>query len=117
TLFNVINPQINYSAIADYLYLGYYYRKATPYLFVSELESGHYLEIDTITNNSTKIKWFDISTSYLNNNKLSYSDTIEQLDYKLKLAVKRRIDSSDLDVGSFLSGGIDSGLVTSIAAS
>ena len=33
----------------------------------------------------------------------------------LHQAVKSRVESSDLEVGSFLSGGIDSGLVTAIA--
>lgn len=116
-LSKVVHPEIDYASIADYLYLGYHYRKATPYQRVSELENGCYMEIDTHTNISKKVKWFDIATFYQKENKLDYADSIEMLDHNLQLAVKRRIDSSDLDVGAFLSGGIDSGLVTSIAAS
>lgn len=116
TLFDVVRPEIDESSIADYLYLGYHYRQSTPYKLVSELENGCYLEIHTNTAEFKKINWFDISTFYQQENKLCYKDTIEQLDANLQLAVKRRIVSSDLDVGSFLSGGIDSGLVTAIAA-
>src|SRR4029079_9146271 len=42
--------------------------------------------------------------------------SIETTDKYLHAAVKRRIESSDLEVGSFLSGGIDSGVVTAIAS-
>lgn len=115
-LFKVVRPEIDYASIADYLYLGYHYRQSTPYQGVSELENGTYIEIDTALNTYKKIKWFDISAFYQNEHKLNYKETIDQLDMNLQLAVKRRIDSSDLDVGSFLSGGIDSGLVTAIAA-
>ncbi|ALL05777.1 hypothetical protein AQ505_09895 [Pedobacter sp. PACM 27299] len=115
-LSKVVRPEIDEAAIADYLYLGYHYRKATPYQGVSELENGCYLEIDTHTNLSKKVKWFDMAIYYQQENKLRYPDAIEMLDHHLHLAIKRRIDSSDLDVGAFLSGGIDSGLVTSIAA-
>ena len=43
-------------------------------------------------------------------------DYIDKLDHHLNQAVKRRIKSSDIEVGSFLSGGIDSGLITAIAS-
>lgn len=115
-LSKIVRPEIDYTAIADYLYLGYHYRKATPYQKVSELENGCYMEIDTHSNVSKKVKWFDIANFYQKDNLLNYADATEMLDHNLHLAVKRRIDSSDLDVGAFLSGGIDSGLITSIAA-
>ncbi len=47
---------------------------------------------------------------------LSLEEAMEETDNLLHKAIKRRLDSSDLEVGSFLSGGIDSGLVTAIAA-
>ncbi|EOR93840.1 Asparagine synthetase [Arcticibacter svalbardensis MN12-7] len=109
-------PEVNYSSLAAYLYLGYHYRKATPYQGVTELQNGHYLKIDTQTTEQTLVKWFDIGACYLNKNKLSYADTLQELDARLQLVVKRRIETSDRDVGSFLSGGIDSGLITAIAA-
>ncbi len=116
TLYKVVRPDIDEASIADYLYLGYHYRQSTPYKLVTELENGCYLEIDTSTATIEKVKWFDIHSFYQQENKLNHHDTIDQLDHNLQLAVKRRIRSSDLDVGSFLSGGIDSGLVTAIAA-
>lgn len=116
TLYKVVRPDIDYTSLADYLYIGYHYRKATPYENVSELENGHFLQINTKTFERTNAKWFDIASYYKNPNDVFFDDAVQQLDGKLQSAVKSRIESSDLDVGSFLSGGIDSGLVTAIAA-
>ncbi|TKB97619.1 asparagine synthase (glutamine-hydrolyzing) [Pedobacter cryophilus] len=116
TLYQIFKPEIDESSLSAYLYLGYHYRKATPYKAVTELENGHYLKIDTQTGKKEIVKWFDMSTCYLNRSKMSYQVALHELDQKLQTAVKRRLDSSDLDVGSFLSGGIDSGIVTAMAA-
>lgn len=115
-LYKKCRPEIDYSSLADYLYVGHHYRKATPYLFVNELENGHYLKIDTLTGLCEDVCWFKIEDYYKTDAHTDYSGALVQLDNILKTAVKRRIESSDLDVGSFLSGGIDSGLVTAIAA-
>ena len=116
TLYRIVKPSVDYAALSDYLYLGYHYRAATPYQEVTELENGHFLTIHSGTGNSKLEKWFDISEYYTRKSHASYAEALEQLDTKLHAAVQSRFDSSDLDVGSFLSGGIDSGLITAIAA-
>lgn len=115
-LYRVCRPEVNYAAMADYLYLGHYYRKATPYHLVNELENGQYMVIDALSGAAEQHSWFKIEDAYLNDQHFNYEDSLSQLDQHLKTAVKRRIESADLDVGSFLSGGIDSGLVTAMAA-
>ncbi|RYG01758.1 MAG: asparagine synthase, partial [Chitinophagaceae bacterium] len=112
----ITQAPVNFSALSEYLYLGYHYRKATPYLHVTEIENGHYVKINTQTGEQEQHKWFDLSDYYRSSEKLSYRESLQQLDERLQISVKRRLESSDLDVGSFLSGGIDSGLVTAIAA-
>ncbi|NQX43084.1 asparagine synthase (glutamine-hydrolysing) [Pedobacter steynii] len=115
-LSQIAQPEIDYAALSDYLYLGYHYRKSTPYLHVSELENGHYLKLDPQNMKEQEVTWFNMEEGYRQESKLNHEDSIAQLDHLLQFAVHRRMDSSDLDVGSFLSGGIDSGLVTAIAA-
>lgn len=115
-LAKIVRPEIDEQGLADYLYLGYYYRSKTPYLNVSELENGHYIEIDTELGISQDIIWYDIATAYQKTSILSPQDTLSQLSEYLHTSVARRLNSSDLPVGSFLSGGIDSGLITAIAA-
>ncbi|WP_316791792.1 asparagine synthase (glutamine-hydrolyzing) [Pedobacter frigoris] len=116
TLYQVVRPEVDYASLSDYLYLGHHYRKSTPYLFVEELENGHFLKIDTLTGVVEKTTWFRMEDHYMAEKELGYEDSIACLDELLLTSVKRRIDSSDLDVGSFLSGGIDSGLVTAMGA-
>jgi asparagine synthase (glutamine-hydrolysing) len=115
-LYQIFKPEIDHTSLSSYLYLGYHYRKATPYKQVIELENGHYLKINTKTAQEVYVKWFDMSTYYQQDIKISYKDALNELDSKLKLAVNRRIDSSDLEIGSFLSGGIDSGIITAMAS-
>lgn len=115
-LYQVFQPELDYSSLSSYLYLGFHYRKNTPYKKIFELENGRYLKINTKTLKEEYIKWFDISKNYINGLELSYNEAITELDVRLKRAVSRRIESSDLEIGSFLSGGIDSGLVSAMAA-
>lgn len=116
TLYQVAKPEIDYAALSDYLYLGYHYRKSTPYLSVTELENGHYLKIDTQSLSEEYVTWFKMADNYKTTSKLTHQESVDQLDTLLQLAVNRRIDSSALDVSSFLSSGINSGLITAIAA-
>ncbi|ADY51401.1 asparagine synthase (glutamine-hydrolyzing) [Pseudopedobacter saltans DSM 12145] len=116
TLYKITKPCVNYESLSSYLYIGYHYKQDTPYKEVIDLQAGSYLQIDTVSCKSNSIRWFDISQHYFKSNNIKYPDAITELDAKLNLAVKRRIESSDLDVGCFLSGGIDSGLVTAIAS-
>ena len=115
-LYKITHPEVDYASLSDYLYLGHHYRKSTPYKLVSELENGHFLKIDTLIGLCEDVTWFKMETSYNVESKLCYQESISHLDDILHQAVKRRINSSDLDVGSFLSGGIDSGIITAMAA-
>lgn len=115
-LYQIFKPEVDYSSLSSYLYLGYHYRKDTPYKQVTELENGHYLKINTKTGQKEYCKWFDISTFYQVKNELTNKEALNELDRRLKLSVTRRIESSDVEIGSFLSGGIDSGIITAMAA-
>ena len=98
-----------------YTRMGTFYRKLTPYKYVKELPPGTYLEIDCISLKCSEKKWWNIHDFYLQSNTDTFSESQTKVDSFLHTAIKRRIDSSDLEVGCFLSGGIDSGLVTAIA--
>jgi asparagine synthase (glutamine-hydrolysing) len=100
-----------------YLRIGVFYRELTPYQHVKELPGGAYAMIDCRTGKINIQRWWDIHPFYLQQQKDNLEEALHKTDTFLQQAVKRRIESSDLEVGCFLSGGIDSGLVTAMASS
>lgn len=99
-----------------YMRLGVFYRRLTPYKNVSELPAGTHLVINCNTLEVKETNWWNIRHFYLKENKDGLQDSLEKVHGFLDTAVKRRLESSDLEVGCFLSGGIDSGLVTAMAS-
>jgi asparagine synthase (glutamine-hydrolysing) len=106
--------QINEEVIHQYIDAGYIYQPATPYKNVFELPAGSYATVSLDNIDVTVTKWWDIHEHYLKRSNPSFEEALHTTDTFLHQAIKRRIESSDLEVGSFLSGGIDSGLVTAI---
>lgn len=115
-LHQITQPEINKEAINDYLYLGFHFKQQTPYKEVWELEDGCFFEFDLTSLKQNTERWFNISAFYTKKLHLTEAEALNQLDAKLNHSVKCRLESSDVEVGSFLSGGIDSGLVTAIAS-
>jgi asparagine synthase (glutamine-hydrolysing) len=115
SLRNQLNLNINNSNIDEFLRLGHFYKTSTPYEKVWELEAGSYAEVAIDSLKIDVTKWFNIHDFYKQRTEDSFEAAINKLDEKLHTSVKRRVESSDLEVGSFLSGGIDSGIVTSVA--
>ena len=99
-----------------YLRLGSFYKNNTPYKNVKELEAGNSLVIDCKNLQVQQQQWWSINPFYKKNHTDTLQQSLEKVDGLLHQSVKRRVESSDLEVGSFLSGGIDSGLVTAIAS-
>ena len=107
---------INEDYFNSYLRVGSFYGGNTPYKNVTELGAGSFMHINCDTLTCKEEKWWDIADYYAKPNSDDESTTISTIDTHLHNAVKRRVLSSDLEVGCFLSGGIDSGLVTAVAS-
>jgi asparagine synthase (glutamine-hydrolysing) len=113
---NQVAVEINDLAILQYLRYGAFHQAVTPYKNVFELPAGHYAVV-YLANASVHVqKWWSINSYYGQKKNGQLEPTLEKTDALLHIAVKRRLESSDLEVGCFLSGGIDSGLVTAIAS-
>jgi len=102
--------------ISEYLRLGMFAYSKTPYENIVELKAAHYAYVDIENPIVTQERWWNIGTFYTKRSSLTCESATQRVDELLHLSVKRRIESSDLEVGAFLSGGIDSGLVTAIAS-
>jgi len=108
--------QMNEANFYHYLRLGSFYKQLTPYKNVTELNAGSFLLIDCNTLEVKEKRWWNINEFYKQTSDDNFETALEKTDQLLNAGVKRRLESSDLEVGSFLSGGIDSGLVTAIAS-
>lgn len=108
---------IDEKSIANYVRMGYFFRESTAYENVYALESGTILTIPLESMQLTKQRYFSIESCYRQpKTALSTSDTLIALEEKLERSVQDRLLSSDLEVGAFLSGGIDSSLIVALAS-
>lgn len=98
-------------AVEGYLSLGYFVAPATVYRHVRKLEPGHTLSIE-----GSQIairKYWDIES--FDTDSRAERALVDEVDARLAAAVARRLES-EVPIGAFLSGGIDSGLVVSYMA-
>jgi len=110
------NIDINEDEIFSYIRNGFFFKTTTPYKNVSELEVGSIYEININCLKIKQEKYFDILDFYKKDKIFDFEDAKNELDKILHRSVKDRLISSDLEVGAFLSGGIDSSLIVAIAS-
>ena len=106
------NKQIDNEAIEIYLQTGYIPSPWTIYEEVKKLKAGHFMILNLKSNEIQLEQYWELKKSVPC--KLSYEESKNKLNELLEDAVKIRLNS-DLPFGSFLSGGIDSALISSIA--
>lgn len=96
-------------ALIQFLTLGYIPKDSSYYENVKKLSPAHYLVFDG-ENISVK-KYWDLPKEKLN---ISFNEAVNKTQELIENSVRRRL-LSDVEVGTFLSGGIDSSLITAIA--
>lgn len=97
-------------ASADFFRHGYYLPGTTAYQGVKEILPGHLLEWSPHTLSCTERSYWSLQARTFQGRK---EDAAAELRLKLIRAVKRRM-VADVEVGAFLSGGVDSSLIVSI---
>ena len=108
-----IHKKPDYIAIHHYLTFGYVPAPMTGFVGIKKLEPGHYLMID-IKNGSIKKERYwkpDFSEKLL----LSENEWCERILKTLEESVKIRM-ISDVPIGAFLSGGVDSSAIVAMMA-
>ena len=88
--------------------LGYTTDKSTYYHSISTLEPGHYLTFNGLQTETTK--YWEVSNLHYDD---SFTAAVQNTKNLLKQSVNYRL-LADVDVGCFLSGGIDSSLMASV---
>lgn len=104
---------INLEALDSYLTLGYIPAPLTIYRGISKLPAATVLQVDS-SGNRQELRFWDLSacdTPFQG----TFADALDQLAGLLNDAVALRL-RSDVPLGVFLSGGIDSSLVAALAS-
>ena len=106
--------KLDQEAISIYLQTGYIPSPFSIYEEIKKLPPGQYATFNLRENKKEIHSYWDLKE--VEESDISYEDAKEQLHDLIVDAVKIRLQS-DVPYGSFLSGGIDSALVSSIANS
>lgn len=110
----LVEAKLNYDALDDYL--GYRYVRE-PYTFfenIYQVEAGTICYFDRNLNKSSYRYW-DIPTEFVLSGEYREEDIKERFRDKLLEAVKRRM-LADVPLGTYLSGGVDSSILSAITA-
>jgi asparagine synthase (glutamine-hydrolysing) len=107
--------KINNDAIPYFLHLGFIPEPLTIYQQVHKFPSGSYGIVDVQNINLAITKYWSASDHFLNQPIFSEADAFSQYKKALYASVESQM-VSDVPLGTFLSGGIDSSLVTAVAS-
>lgn len=107
-----IERSIDYDSLYTYLQLNYIPAPATIFNSVKKLLPGHYLKVRR--QHIEDHLWYEIPYRSERPSSLNYEDAQQELRKLLEDSVRRRL-VADVPLGSFLSGGIDSSIITGLA--
>jgi asparagine synthase (glutamine-hydrolysing) len=107
------NLTLNYNALGQFLHVGYVPAPSTAFNEVHKVEAAGCIHFNK--NEISSSVFYPISRNLSTEVYSDYRDNFEKLNYLLSESVKKHL-ISDVPVGVFLSGGIDSSLLTAIAA-
>lgn len=109
---DTISFQIDNTAVYDYLHCAYIPEPKTYYRNVYKLLPGYHLEFDIRNKRIVKKSaYWKLKINETQSAQRKQSDLIEELRYLIKQSVREQM-IADVPVGTFLSGGVDSSIVT-----
>ncbi|MEL6925456.1 MAG: asparagine synthase (glutamine-hydrolyzing) [Bacteroidota bacterium] len=108
------DTSINHEAVSLFLQQGYIPSPQCIFKHAHKLEAGHWMEVDASLN-IKKTKYWSVKQAYAKSETDQRSEDLilEELEALLKESFQLRM-VADVPVGMFLSGGIDSSLVTAL---
>ena len=116
-LFKNIKFDLNDNALNDLFHLNFINNNYSIFKNIYKLEPGCYSEVCFKKNQSPKIathKYWKLENINYQKNTIKYEESTDLLDLKLGNIIKKQT-FADVEVGTFLSGGIDSSLITAKA--
>jgi asparagine synthase (glutamine-hydrolysing) len=102
-----VNKAFDHKAVEDYFSLGYIPEPKTIYRDVKKLKAGHFILLKQgQKSNVTQYEYWDLEL----NDTINKDMKLEEFDSRLSEAVDIRMES-EVPIGAFLSGGIDSSAI------
>lgn len=109
------NFLVSKTAVANFLHLGYIPEPLTIYRGIKKFPAGNYASYDINTGAWNRQQYWNAKDHYLTDPVTDEATALKLYKEKLFAAVDRQM-ISDVPLGTFLSGGIDSSLVTAVAS-
>lgn len=110
-----IEKDLDYISLQTYLQLNYIPAPRTIFKNVKKLLPGHFLKIVNCQFSIFNYYTIPYDDSQLEKNPISYQEAKQKLKILLESSVQRRL-VADVPLGAFLSGGLDSSVVTALAS-
>ena len=112
-----INKVLDYESLSYYLSFNYIPAPHTIYQGIKKLEPGYFLTVKISNDkiNCQKKKYYDLAAISNGNN----INDISEAKYQLRIALEHSVQDhmvSDVSLGAFLSGGIDSSIIVGLMA-
>lgn len=104
-----VPPELDLDSLGQFMSWEYVPTPRTLFKDIEKLRPGTMLLVDLASGRSHSVSWWDLPSGSTNR---SVAEWEEAVDEKLKECVQRQL-VSDVPLGAFLSGGVDSSLVVS----
>ncbi len=107
-----VNSKLDIDALGEFLSWEYVPGRATLIKEIKKLEPGHFIEIDLNNPICEPKMYWDIPFYEAQHNHSTIDEWLEKIDAQLKKSTQMQL-ISDVPLGAFLSGGVDSSLIVS----
>ena len=110
------SPELNWQALYDYLTYLYVPCPQTIFRDIYQVPPAHTLEVDLLTNEIELSRYWNVTSPGINGNgQFDYEQSKKELRALLADSTRRQM-ISDVALGVFLSGGVDSPILTGLMA-
>ena len=106
--------RLNHPALLEYFTFQNIFTDQTLLHDIRLLPAGHWFQLDAASGKQQRSQYWDYRFRE-SDHKASRQEYLEELDRLFKQAVNRQL-ISDVELGAYLSGGMDSGSITALAA-
>ncbi|MEI8278490.1 MAG: asparagine synthase (glutamine-hydrolyzing) [Bacteroidota bacterium] len=109
-----ISKELDYTVLHEYLQLNYIPQPQSMLKGVAKLKAGHYMVYNSKGRQSYE-PYYTLSTHPTLYDQFTYGQAQKELIHHMDIAVQERM-ISDVPLGAFLSGGIDSSVIVALAS-